>query len=348
MSEIFNKGVTPDKVPAPHAPKRGGFRVIKTAETFGAGVIILGGGALAVDKIATGQFPWEPGHQVIVTPGKTPEPIDTESPMVTLPTKTALPTPIIEATPTPETTTTTEPTPYLPAYSMPPESSQKPETTTLEQRLNDWVNGKITVAKDNRFTSGKTPLILNFLDGNLGVLNSNRDLKYADYQGYLLGDEVVDNHLIAYFGLEDIKNNKFFIPVNYGDITKEQYKTGIFKKGDVFDYVGTYISYVIDLKNLNQLFQQDNGKTFLFTLFPDTIFKPPALPTDLADIYEFNAQSGLADKFVRWSFITGNKNSYLNTSTEKNLTEYVINKRVTIFNKDNVLHGGQISIFGDK
>lgn len=109
----------------PKKEKQGGHSGIVTAIEAGAtAAAVVIAGAVAIDRLATGQFPWEqlPGAGP-ATSGKTPEPINRESPTVTLPAKTT--SPISEPTPTLEATPTLSPTPE-PTPTPSPEPTKTP------------------------------------------------------------------------------------------------------------------------------------------------------------------------------------------------------------------------------
>ncbi|MCL4419786.1 hypothetical protein M1146_06875, partial [Patescibacteria group bacterium] len=108
-------------VPELGAPKRKGpSRLVQAVEVIGTGAAILTGAGLVVDKLATGNFPWEnPSQGGTVTPGKTPNPGETilmpsatpgQTLEVTIPPAVS-PSPSPEVSPSPVPTPTPEATP---------------------------------------------------------------------------------------------------------------------------------------------------------------------------------------------------------------------------------------------
>ena len=148
-------------------------------------------------------------------------------PYVSLPAATAETTIPPSPSPTPESTIPTES--FAPSTPAPIESA-----SALEQTLTDWVDGKIKVPKAKMF------LLPDGEKARLNVIDSQPQPSewYPTFQGYFLGTQVVDNHLIAYIGSQDGKGNNYFVPLNIGDLNKG-YVTDIFDDPDQRFPLGT-------------------------------------------------------------------------------------------------------------
>lgn len=293
------------------------------------GSVILAG---AVGLAALG------GYEVYNNSQKTPEPTPIAGGIgepTPTPTFEITITPIPEATPTPTPT----PEPTTPEYSMKPDVSQAPEAKSLEDRINEWMQGE-KVSSNDRFRQNGKPLIFNIVEGNLDKLNSD-GIIIMSYQGKLLGSKIVDDHVEAYYGLESAINGgvRWFVRVNYGDVTIDQYSAGVVKKGSSFDTSNPSF-YKIKLKNLNKLFQTNAGKAMLFNIYPYTDHRTPS-PTDTASIAELNSQTNYARAFVTWSFEASHGQPDLTPPAG-------INEQATSFDPRTTLMGVEISIIGDQ
>lgn len=317
-------------------PKRRKHTLRNTVMGVAAAGVTFAGIGLAINRAGqeNPQPTKEPGGIVVPSEKPTPTPFPIEKPTITLP---PTPTP----TPTPKPT----PTQRVPDYSFLPEPSKTPDTKTLQQRLEDWRTGQTKIPDNKRFTQFGKPLILNLLNEDLNFLEKSQKIKFAYFQGYLLGEEIVDNHLIVYWGLENKINTgeRDFIAVNYGDITVDHYRVAIMKKGTSYDSQPTS-GFQLNLDKFYQFLQQKTGTTFLFTLYPNSRFTDPILPTDAADQLELNAQSKIADELTKWAFATSHGQSFEMSDNLKS----IVNKRIISFDKDTIPHGSQISVFGDR
>lgn len=144
--------------------------------------------------------------------------------------KTALPPRLKTSTPVPPTSipqpTTLVPIPTVYPRPTPVGSARTPKRTCaldrsyrvaepLAQTLSDWIGGKIQIADDDLFPSldfnGPAKLGLYSLEESKG-----QPVSGGDYQGIVLGTQVVDSHLLVFLGFEDVVCQHYFIPFNAG------------------------------------------------------------------------------------------------------------------------------------
>lgn len=234
-----------------------------------------------------------------------------------------------------------------PAKSQIFEASASSEVTqdALGRTLTDFLAGKIKLKSSEKFIyAEKTPARLNIQQIDLNFLK--KDNPSALYQAVLLGEEIVDNHVIVYAGFQDAKGKYFFIPINYGDITNEQYKRFFMKSGKEVFPTGNITGYGLNIRDTYDLLQKHNRQAILINLYPDAKFPSPPPEGAYANSDEFNAQGKTTDKFVRWSFAT-TKKPYAKVSMSPEVKK-IVNKRMKSFDAKSIPAGFQISLFGDK
>jgi hypothetical protein len=130
----------------------------------------------------------------------------------------AAPTPSIteslRAIPTPVTTTTSSGA----SIGLAPVSSPEP-STKLDSDLANWGTTNYPTPNLYTFSGSTTALSLNIWADPTALTQNETMGVYSYYQGVLLGYEIVNNHLLAYFGQDDVENNFYYFPVNLGDIS---------------------------------------------------------------------------------------------------------------------------------
>lgn len=150
------------------------------------------------------------GYDILQPKGQTPQPTPISG-GIGEPTPSA--TPEITIAPTPEATQTPAPTP-----TPTPEATPTPEPTQnlaeLEQRLQDWVNGKIKVPESVVFKDfGGKPDPLSVISNKEQRGNSNTPTLS---EGLILGGTLVDDKIITFVGFEDVNKDHFFVPFSIG------------------------------------------------------------------------------------------------------------------------------------
>ena len=141
-------------------------------------------------------------------------------------------TPMVSATPTPTPTATPTPTPTAtPVTSLPPitrcaGATPRWRREPLSRTLRDWVAGRLRIPTSWRFTAP-------YLSASTGLVTLPEPLGYfashpndptqpgqdsARYHAVLLGQEIVDRHLIVFLGFEDVDCNQFFVPITSGSL----------------------------------------------------------------------------------------------------------------------------------
>lgn len=185
------------RVPEISAPRRSHL-IRNLAVGVGAAALTASGVGLAINAgRGNGPQPTENPGGAIVEPSNSaiPTPFPTENPTVTLP-----PTPTPEVTPTPTAEPTLKPTENL---------------TALEKTLNSWVDGSYKMPELFKYSYNGKTAALNIGFSDLKAFN-NLDLSttWFSYQGVLLGQQVVDGHLVAYIGQKDSRGNRYYFPMN--------------------------------------------------------------------------------------------------------------------------------------
>jgi hypothetical protein len=174
--------------------------------------------------------------------------------------------------------------------------------SVLEQRLRDWVDGKITVPDSRKFhlPDGET--------ARLNVIDSKPQPTdwYARFQGYFLGARVMDDHLVAYMGLQDGQGHNYFVPLNIGELNKG-YVGAIFNDPNrsVFPS-GQADVKIIPLEQMQRLMASNfRNDTVVFTT---TTFTTNEQPDPRVNFPELQAQVEVARQYSLWSVAaaTGN------------------------------------------
>jgi hypothetical protein len=215
----------------------------------------------------------------------------------------------------------------------------------LAKNLKDWLSGKIKVASKDKFKlPDQKPGKLNMQGSDINFLKDPNSTAY--YQGLLLGEEIVSNHVIIYVGFQDAKGKNFYLPVNFGDIKNPKWKRYFQKQDNEIYPLGDAMGDMLSVKDAYTRLQKNNKKTVLLNLYPNAYYDPADVAdTALTDINELNAQGKTTDVFVRWSFKTL-KSAYAGITLPTAL-KTLLNKRVTKFNSKAVPAGFQVSTFGD-
>ena len=298
--------------------RRGPSRMVQAAEVIGT-VAAVAAGASAIDKLVNGHFPWENPNQGIVVPGETPKPTET----ITMPSVT--PGQSLEVTipsspsPTPGSTIPTES--FAPSTPAPTETA-----SALEQTLTNWIDGKIKVPKAKMF------LLPDGEKARLNVIDSQPQPTewYPRFQGYFLGTQVVDNHLIAYMGSQDGKGQNYFVPLNIGYLNKG-YVGAIFDDPDrsVFPS-GQGDLKIVPLEEIEKLMASNfKNDTVVFIA---TAFTSTDQPDPRVNITELRAQVEVATQYSLWS-IGAATGSYKDAALTKKypMVTGLINHEVTTF-----------------
>jgi len=182
-------------------------RNLAIAGTLAAATGIAAFGASQLNKNEGTNPELTPPAGGIVEPSASPTPtLPKPGETIVIPTPTATPTE--KPTPTPDATIPTES--YAPATLAPTENLSE-----FQQKLENWVNGKIKVPDSKKFTIHGKPAGLNIIDSQ-----PQPGVWYPGYQSYFLGTQIVDNHLIAYMGSQDKAGNNYYIPLNIGELNK--------------------------------------------------------------------------------------------------------------------------------
>ena len=294
----------------------GGAAVIVATVAFGASQFNNGGARPSPEASL-------PGGIVEPSNSPNPTPFSTENPTITLPPS---PTPETTPSPTPQVTIPTES--FAPSTPAPIESG-----SVLEQRLTDWTNGKIKVPDSKKFTIHGKPAILNIIDNK-----PQPGEWYPIFQGYFLGIETVDNHLIAYLGSQDGKGQYYFVGFNVGELNNGRVGV-IFNDPNrkVFP-TGQANAKIIPLEEMQKLmvsnFKNDTV-TFITTVFASTEQLDPR-----ANIEELLAQLKVAKQYSLWSIEAATGNYKDATLAEKYpMAADLINHKITSFKSKTIPYG---------
>ena len=88
------------------------------------------------------------------------------------------------------------------------------ENTYLQENMDLWMNGNITISDDEKFKADDNVAPLNL------TYNSEED-GVSIYQGVVLGTEQFDGNLIVYFGFEDNNQRRFYMPISLGSVNSD-------------------------------------------------------------------------------------------------------------------------------
>lgn len=255
----------------------------------------------------------------IITSSKTFETFNTANPTVTLPPETP--------SPTPETTIPTES--FAPATLAPTE-----KLSVFKQKLEDWVDGKIKVPDSKKFTIHGKPAILNIIDNKPQPFET----WYPTYQGYYLGSQIIDNHLIAYIGQQDGTGNNYFVPLNIGELNKGYIVSAFEDPNRSVFPVGTADVKLIPVEQFEIIMTNKlKDETATFILFPYV----PNVTSTTANMPKGHAQVEIATQFSEWSIAVAAGKSYNNSALFQKypLVKKLINKVVTKFNSKEIPAG---------
>ena len=257
-------------------------------------------------------------------------PLPTGTPKVEI---TAAPTPRATAAPTPADTPeitappTKAPVKNTPAPKTPPPASASedprrtpaPEASSeLDTTLVDWVSGKLKIKNSQRFIAyeGSGPgaiteyQALGIADSKLGSYPPGEGPQFA---GVILGEEVVDNHLVFYIGGEDLKGGHYFFPMTVGstipdprDNTTIPYQFDYYLDTNNATYpTGTaVIGTQINVADGISIEKDVVGKTVISELCGIKAPSDFVINRNIfnVDIHEYNAQANKTKAFYQWAF----------------------------------------------
>jgi hypothetical protein len=285
--------------------------------TVGAGIAV-GANLLRQPSQGPDTSPAIPG--VIVGPSNSPvpTPFSTENPTVTLP-----PSPTTEITPT----------------STPPEATPEPtqNLAELDQRLQDWVNGKIKVPDSKLFVVNKDDKTKEPLNLLIGEKESGR--WSAEFQGYVLGQEITKDktgidHLVVYMGQKDKKGNHYFIPVNVGRLDGD-FASYFFQRTSRQTYVGGQaISHTVPNQEAAKIFPQLADDTILFLGYAFH-YEQSEVTDPILDPKEMFESQNTMIEFARFSRSASN-GSYRTAIENFPLIKKIINKNVGVLNAKSI------------
>ena len=207
-----------------------------------------------------------------------------------------------------------------------PVSSPEP-STKLDADLANWGTTNYPTPVLYTFSGSTTPLALNIWADPAALAQNEGRGVYSYYQGVMLGYEIVNNHLIAYFGQADAKNNFYYFPVNLGDITNPLAIlvvtpgiTTALSKGNPVLY-----QYPQNLYYLNE----NLGAADIFMLDSEAHSMSNVSEVNLQKLYtEINNQATFTHQFNRFSSYAGFTGDY-HTSPDYPQFKGLLNHRVS-------------------
>jgi len=302
-------------VPSPDIQPRRRRAIGLTELVVGAGAVATAGAAVAVGVSflrQQGQNPDQtplPGGIVEPSNSPIPTPFSTENPTFTLPPKSPSPPP--EATP-PPAEPTLKPTENLSA---------------LEKTLKSWVDG--TYKMPELFTQswdGKpAPLNITFTDTKK-FENFNLNEQSFGYQGVLLAEQVIDDHLIIYVGQQDSKGNNYYFPMNVGNL-KDFVKHPI-AEAPYYSDGNSRNSIFYHAAETQEIMDKNLGTSIMFGIVSQPIPASTTIPPGIG-LDEIKSQVPFSQDFLRFSVSAVSKSSYQNASHAsefKNLINHVVTK----------------------
>ena len=219
----------------------------------------------------------------------------------------------------------------LPYYVDLPDEPPVPLTSAeLDARLSAWLSGSTPLGK-TFWSLG--PTRFGAIDA-AGVPLKQED-QGALYQGLLLGEETVDDHLIAYFGMQDGIDGRFYLPVNIGDLRHPTYSCFpyIVLAGDEtgIDYPGwkqEYRRWYLRLEDCDHWLRASNGLTFMFTL---VINRTGWTSSPYYSLPEAKAGESITTSFVRWSNGLALRKTTLAADPPTGRVNMLVDRRVSSF-----------------
>jgi hypothetical protein len=112
-------------------------------------------------------------------------------------------------------------TPEAPVVGVAIAEADVSQETNLEQSLDNWVSGETVLNDEDYFQLNGKPYPLGIMGDEKKDLGDPSTHGSQGYDGRLLGDEVVDGHLIVYLGFEDQDHHRFYAPFDFGDVTDD-------------------------------------------------------------------------------------------------------------------------------
>jgi len=257
-----------------------------------------------------------PGSSSTPTPAETATPTPSEA--------TGSPIPKITIAPTETPSVTPEPTvPYGSENPSTPEPAAK-----LDIDLKSWLDGTYKMPKILPYQGDYDPI--NITAGVPAVADGIAQNAGFVYQGVALGYEIIDNHLIVYWGQKDKKNTPYYFASNYGDIANPQYMaftaSGLSKVLDqgklaIYDY-----PTIIYFLNSHAI-----GKANVFIPYTNQLTPESSDPNINKIEKEVNAQVNFSRDFCYFSAYAGWTGSYKKSPYYQKVKN-IINQQVTATN----------------
>jgi len=332
MAEITPAIEQPIEPTLPSLPTHG--RPITTRQK-----IALGAAALAAATTAAGCefFPFfasktnpsaSPSAIVEQSSSPIPTPISSENPTIAIPskspTKSQSETP--SATPSPVESPTATPTP-----TKTPEASASVEPASkLEKDLQSWLDGTYPIPKLFTFTGSTKALPINTIEDPSALAGVEYHHSSSTYQGIFLGYEVVNNHLIVYWGEKDAKNVPYYFASTEGDISDPNFFN--YAATGITDPLGAGDGASYNYPDIVNFLRNAIGKDCAFNLYSENVGtnSDPKFTTMLDEI---NNQAAFTHDFNRFSSNAGWVGSY-KSSPYHTEASGIINQRIKPTNFD--------------
>ena len=310
--------------PHPRSPR--GIHIGAKEIAVGAGALATAGAAIAFGANILGQPRQRPNVSpvpggIFEPSGKpTQKPIDSARPTVTIRPSASAPA---ETTPSSPPKATAKPT---------PEATPKPDYT-FPGDLESFKNKQI-FAKNFFNGPGGGKLTLNIFSGEL---SKEQDMTYTEIQGLELGAEVVDDHIINYFGVKDGVGNQIFFGVNYGNINSPYSIYLDFPRSSFID-PNIKEGRRIPIKDGLKVLRENIDNAIIFTLWNYT-----NLPSSnqYVSVEEMEQQNPIALELMNW-LLKITKGDYHKIPMSPEL-EKLINHRVVLFDPAGVPGAYQIT-----
>ena len=227
-------------------------------------------------------------------------------------------------------------------YPLPATSPPHVSGAELDRLLADWVARRTRPTQ--RFSLGpETPLNL-INDPPHPTDKSDGPL----FQGYLIGAEVVDRHVIAYFGFQDVRGGQYYVPFNAGNLGRAQDICSIAQDGTSLFPGGQAHVSLAWIPDCLRYLQLSAGHVLKFSMV-----SPAALPVPISGqdeggvtLIDFNAQKRIAKTLLLWSYEVAQHRGYRDQPMPAGIAT-IVNRRVTRFVREAIPFAFQFARYGD-
>ncbi len=223
---------------------------------------------------------------------------------------------------------TASPSPTQSPAAPPSPSATPGPDYTFPGDLRSWVEKQI-YATTPFYAHPKMPqrLGLGMINDEPQQVSVNRiQFTTAEFQGYVLGTELVEGHLIGYIGLKDGLGDQFFLPFNFGrpDSSDRAYLDAPRSAWSTSFEPGRYVS----VERMRNVLDRNTNNTVIFSLdaYQDL---PPDIKTYTKSRGQVMAQGAIALEVMQFC-VEAKKRPYASLPLSRGLAA-ILNERMDHF-----------------